>query len=50
MTLRLALKLSQQFALCGNLQHLVIDHTVRIRDGSQESQQVGGDIIAVDRY
>ena len=50
MALRLALKLTEQLALGGNLQHLVIDHTVRIRDGSQESQQVGGDVIAVDRH
>ena len=50
MTLGLALELSQQLALCGNLQHLIIDHTIRIRDGSHESQQVGGYIIAVDRH
>ena len=46
--LGLALEFSQQFALLGDLDDLVVDDAVGVGYLTEESQQVGGDDVAVD--
>ena len=46
--LGLALEFSQQFALLGDLDDLVVDDAVGIGYLAEEGQQVGGDDVAVD--
>ena len=48
MTLRLGLKLAQQFPLSRYLNDLVEHHTVRVGDAGQERKQVGCDTVSVD--
>ena len=48
MTLRLGLKLAQQFPLSRYLNDLVEHHTVRVGDAGKKRKQVCCDTVAVD--
>ena len=48
MTFRLALQLALQFLLCRNLDDLIVDDAVCKGNIGHETEQIGGDAVAID--